>query len=72
MLIITLRLIGEKAFKAVAIEGDWPDAYRVHHLVRGSGKDENAREGLGDFTLSFLDVAQHRPACLRGLAANSQ
>ncbi len=32
---ITQRLIDEKSFSAVAIEGDWPDAYRVHDYVVG-------------------------------------
>jgi erythromycin esterase-like protein len=47
--LITRRLIEEKGFNAVAIEGDWPDAYRVHRFVRGIGKDINARDALGDF-----------------------
>ncbi|GAA0749899.1 hypothetical protein GCM10009107_20980 [Ideonella azotifigens] len=33
---ITQRLIAEKGFHAVAIEGDWPDAARVNRHVRGS------------------------------------
>lgn len=48
--LITRRLIEEKGFNGVAIEGDWPDAYRVHRYVRGTGNDENARDALGDFT----------------------
>jgi erythromycin esterase-like protein len=47
--LITQRLIEEKGFNAVAIEGDWPDAYRVNRFVRGSGNDANARDALGDF-----------------------
>jgi erythromycin esterase-like protein len=31
---ITKRLIEEKGFNIVAIEGDWPDAYRVNRYVR--------------------------------------
>lgn len=46
---ITRRLIQEKGFNAVAIEGDWPNAYRVHRFVCGRGKDADAREALGDF-----------------------
>jgi len=46
---ITRRLIEEKSFNVVAIEGDWPDAYRVNRFVRGMGTDENARDALGDF-----------------------
>jgi erythromycin esterase-like protein len=47
--LITRRLIEEKGFAAVAIEGDWPDAYRVHRFVRGGAADADAREALGDF-----------------------
>lgn len=46
---ITRRLIEEKGFNVVAIEGDWPDAYRVNRFVRGMGADGNARDALGDF-----------------------
>ena len=38
---ITQRLIREKGFNAVVIEGDWPDAYRVNQYVRGLGRDKN-------------------------------
>jgi erythromycin esterase-like protein len=47
--LITRRLIEEKGFNAIAIEGDWPDASRVHRFVRGAGEDTNARDALGDF-----------------------
>jgi erythromycin esterase-like protein len=30
---ITRRLIEEKGFSAVAVEADWPDAYRIHRFV---------------------------------------
>src|SRR5881397_3916853 len=32
---ITKRLIEEKQFNGVAIEGDFPDAHRVHRFVTG-------------------------------------
>lgn len=44
---ITERLVREKGFTIVAVEADWPDAYRVNRYLRGSG--ETAREALGDF-----------------------
>lgn len=47
--VITRRLIEEKGFNAVAIEGDWPDAHRVHRFVTGRGADGNARDALGGF-----------------------
>jgi erythromycin esterase-like protein len=46
---ITQRLIREKGFDAVAIEGDWLDAFRVNQYVRGLGKDANAEAALGGF-----------------------
>ena len=46
---ITKRLIAEKGFTAVAIEGDWPDAYQVNRYVRGASDAHNADEALGGF-----------------------
>ena len=46
---ITQRLIAEKGFNAVAIEGDWPDAYRVNRFVRGLGNDAFAVDALAGF-----------------------
>lgn len=47
--LITRRLIEDKGFNAVAVEADWPDAYRVNRYVRGESDDEDAAESLGDF-----------------------
>jgi erythromycin esterase-like protein len=33
----------------VAVEADWPDAYRVNRFVRGDGADETAEEALRGF-----------------------
>src|ERR1044071_711822 len=46
---ITRRLIEEKGFTAVAVEADWPDAYRVNCYVRGRGDDASAADALGGF-----------------------
>ena len=46
---ITKRLIAERGFTAVAVEADWPDAYRVNRYVRGEGSDSDATEALGGF-----------------------
>jgi erythromycin esterase-like protein len=45
---ITRRLISELGFDTVAIEGDWPDAWRVNRFVT-EGADETADSALGDF-----------------------
>ena len=46
---ITQRLIEEKGFTAVAVEADWPDAYRINRYVRGVSDDVDAAEALSDF-----------------------
>jgi erythromycin esterase-like protein len=47
---ITKRLIREKGFSAVAVEADFPDAYRVNRYVRGIGNDKTANDALSAFT----------------------
>jgi erythromycin esterase-like protein len=34
---------------AVAVEADWPDAYRLNRYVRGASEDVDAAEALADF-----------------------
>ncbi|HUK20703.1 MAG TPA: erythromycin esterase family protein [Gemmatimonadales bacterium] len=46
---ITKRLIGDKGFTSVAVEADWPDAYRVNRYVRGRSDDPDAEAALGGF-----------------------
>jgi erythromycin esterase-like protein len=46
---ITKRLITERGFTAVAVEADWPDAYRVNRYVRGAPQDADADAALGGF-----------------------
>jgi erythromycin esterase-like protein len=46
---ITMRLIQEKGFTAVAVEADWPNAYRVNRFIRGLGRDTDTLEALADF-----------------------
>lgn len=45
---ITRRLISELGFDAVAVEADWPDAWRVNRYVQGEG-DDDAGSALDDF-----------------------
>lgn len=46
---ITKRLICEKGFTSVAVEADWPDAYRINRYVRGRSADDDATEALSGF-----------------------
>ena len=46
---ITKRLIKEKGFTAIAVEADWPDAFRVNRYVRGLSDDRDAKEALNGF-----------------------
>ena len=46
---ITRRLIAEKGFGGVAVEADWPDAYRVNRYVLGIGSDRDATTALSGF-----------------------
>jgi erythromycin esterase-like protein len=46
---ITRALIERFGFSAVAVEADWPDAYRINRYVRGQNTDRNGRDALGGF-----------------------
>jgi erythromycin esterase-like protein len=47
---ISRRLIAEKGFSFLAVEGDWPDCYRVNRYVKGlDDAGEGAREVLHAF-----------------------
>ena len=46
---ITKRLITEKGFTAIAVEADWPDAYRVNRYVRGVSSDADTVDALRGF-----------------------
>jgi erythromycin esterase-like protein len=46
---ITRGLIVERGLDAIAVEADWPDAYRVNRYVRGLGSDASGSEALADF-----------------------
>ena len=46
---ITQRLIVEKGLAAIAVEADWPDAWRVNRYVRGLSDDADAAAALSGF-----------------------
>jgi len=47
---LTRALIEQRGFGIVAVEADWPDAYRVNRWVRGLRTEAFAEEALDDFT----------------------
>jgi erythromycin esterase-like protein len=46
---ITKRLILERGLTAIAVEADWPDAFRVNQYVRWEGQDHDADTALSGF-----------------------
>jgi len=46
---LTKALIVKKGFNFVAVEADWPDAYRANRWVRHASGDLDAEAALGDF-----------------------
>src|SRR6266481_3889663 len=47
---LSRRLIEEKGFSFIAVEGDWPDGYRVNRFVKGyDDAGASAREVLHGF-----------------------
>ena len=70
---VTRRLIDELGFTAVAVEGDWPDAYRVNRYVMGLTDDPDAPTALARLrTVPRVDVAQPRRRGLRRVAPGPQ
>ncbi|AOI67516.1 erythromycin esterase family protein [Burkholderia territorii] len=70
---ITLRLIAEQGFDTIAIEGDWPDVWRIDRFVQGDGTD-NASSALDDFERFPVWMWRNREVCdfisaLRGINA---
>lgn len=47
---LTKALIAERGFNLVAVEADWPDAYRVNRWVRGASEESGPEAALDDFT----------------------
>jgi len=47
---LTQALVEQRNFGIVAVEADWPDAYRANRWVRGLGDDDTAEAALNDFT----------------------
>ena len=46
---LSQRLVREHGFKAIVVEADWPDAWRVNRYIRGGPEDRSAEEALSGF-----------------------
>ncbi|RYD29176.1 MAG: erythromycin esterase family protein [Verrucomicrobiaceae bacterium] len=46
---LTRMLITKKGFSIVAVEADWPDAFRAHRYAAGQSEDSGPAEALSDF-----------------------
>ena len=46
---ITKRLIKEKGFNFIAVEGDWPDCYKINRYIKGYMKGKKAKDVLHEF-----------------------
>lgn len=47
---ITKRLIAEKGFSFIAVEGDWPDCYRLNRFIKGyDSENKSAFKLLNEF-----------------------
>ncbi|PCH33493.1 hypothetical protein WOLCODRAFT_147589 [Wolfiporia cocos MD-104 SS10] len=55
---LTERLIEEKGFTAIAVEADWPDAFRINRYVHGAPHISPARAALSDLNASQNDPAR--------------
>jgi erythromycin esterase-like protein len=71
---LTRRLIAERGFSFVAVEGDWPDCYRVNRYARSlPGSGASAEEVVAAFDRwPTCDVNQPRGRGLRRVAARAQ
>ncbi len=43
---LTKRLIAEKGFSFVAVEGDWPELYRLNEYIKGSGEHGGSAQAV--------------------------
>lgn len=60
---ITRRLIADEGFRAVVVEADWPDTFRVHRFVTGRSRESGAPEALGEFRRFPTWMWRNRVVC---------
>ncbi len=78
---ITKRLILEKGFNALALEADWPDAWRVNQYIRMMEPSDSVDEAMGDFrrfpnwmwrNTAFLNLVDWIHRCNQGMGENER
>jgi erythromycin esterase len=57
---ITRRLILEKGFNFIAVEGDWPDCYRINRYIKGYSDQDKEAVDLGQLGNSRLNLLAER------------
>ena len=50
---ITKRLIKEKGFSFIAVEGDWPDCYKVNRYIKGFPDSDDNNKSAYNILYSF-------------------
>jgi erythromycin esterase-like protein len=60
---LTRRLIVDEGFRAVVVEADWPDSFRVHRFVTGRSQEASAAEALGEFSRFPTWMWRNRVVC---------
>lgn len=58
---LTQALVASRGFNIVALEADWPDAFRASRWVRGRGDDRGADAALADFVRFPRWMWRNRP-----------
>src|SRR5919198_6080927 len=53
---ITKRLVAEKKFSFIAVEGDWPDCYNVNRYVKGMSNSKANHSGNSNANRNAYDV----------------
>jgi erythromycin esterase-like protein len=56
---LSSRLIREKGFSFIAVEGDWPDCYRVNRFVKGDSDAHRATRSQSAGYISLGNLSLH-------------
>jgi erythromycin esterase len=47
---ISQQLIRKKGFQFIAVEGDWPDCYKINQFIKGEAEEKKAKDILKTFS----------------------